>query len=528
MAFKTTSDWDVPPQAIGGSGPGKKIQKEWNRLITDDGQAEINPANWMDDVTNPASGKVLQVSGGGGGGVGVAPDSNFITLTEALGSDSKLLFSNDFANGLDTFNTWTGVFNDGTNVYDFIPDSRNATFLDAVNTNELVADIERSRLDITVNAGSNYDGHVYQIESSNYVKIPSSGRTYFFYQGVFEHSTTGPATANTTTFGLAIQSITGGFIDGIASWDIDVFDGTGISQITIDFRKIQTVVFRFSNKGSGDILAGFLVDDIIYWGERIETNNSPLSPPITFANEYLFGSLNVPVVDEFILTNSQPRAVRAVGLGNDIAGIFFTSNMDTTNEPNLSIKQYAYNCAVYSVGADPIDNRLPFTATTGAPSINISASSTPILSVKANDLLNGVTNRTVFGFDKIILHATNTNLNFGCFFEIIINGTLVGDTFAEDPGAESGVSYDTTATSITGGRVIYSTYVYATKSKEINKDEIFKQYNNKFSRKSLLLLTPIPQDTFTKDDIISVVCSPITPVTTDIDVGCSIIGWEIA
>lgn len=70
-------------------------------------------------------------------------------------------------------------------------------------------------------------------------------------------------------------------------WNLDTFDGTGLSGVTLDFTKVQFFLMNYEWLGAGPVWWGFVVGDAIHWVHRndqanvkdtvyTETPNNPL------------------------------------------------------------------------------------------------------------------------------------------------------------------------------------------------------------------------------------------------------------
>ncbi len=454
--------------------------------------------------------------GGEAAGGGIVTENKLVLTND----NSSLVFSAGFNSGFDTLYDWNCVFNTA-GTYAYVAESRNASAADASN---LVgpAEPQFSRLPIQINSASS-DANIYVIESKNYLKLKRRGRTFVEIQGIFRHTGT---TDNTFEESITVKRSGNSELITQSSWNIDSFGASSLnpSGITLDFKKIQTLVFEFYDKEMGDVRFGFLVGNTIYYAHFVETNNN--SDFLPSSNQFFVaGNLNLPIRDEVEVSSG--FVIRRAGIFNDTNGIYFSSSMDATNEPNLIVSQYLQSVSAYNIGGGDKDYLIPFVAGTKEILKIVDAANIPLFSVKADTLLSGNTNRTVFNFDKINIHASGANLNEGCYIDVIYNGSLTGDTFANQPNTESGLLYDTEATAISGGIVIYSGEVYADQVEKIEKSDLQKEYVNAFSRKSITLASGATPTTATKDDILTIVATPLTD-TSSILVGASMKGGEIS
>lgn len=92
--------------------------------------------------------------------------------------------------------------------------------------------------------------------------------------GIFLVNTAGIA-------GIAVRSsATGSVVDNLvtqANWNIDTFDGTGPSGVTLDFDKAQIFLIDFEWLGVGRVRTGFVVDGKIYYAHAFNHANSVTS-----------------------------------------------------------------------------------------------------------------------------------------------------------------------------------------------------------------------------------------------------------
>jgi len=101
--------------------------------------------------------------------------------------------------------------------------------------------------------------------------------------GYFNTSTASPYTANIDGLYLEQDGTTQYFVQAKngsatqiaqASWNIDPFDGTGPSGITLDWTKTQILFIDFEWLGVGRVRMGFVIDGIIYYAHEFLNANS--------------------------------------------------------------------------------------------------------------------------------------------------------------------------------------------------------------------------------------------------------------
>lgn len=201
-----------------------------------------------------------------------------------------------------------------------------------------------------------------------------------------------------------------------ASWNVDKFDGTGPSGITLDFTKTQILIIDLQWLGVGRVRIGFDVNGILYYAHQFLNANSLTLVYMT--------SANLPIGYEIENTGT------AGG----------TTTMDCI-------------CAqVASEGGFDDERGLKFSASNGVTTINVSTRR-PVLSARLAANLNSQPYYGQVVFEVVDVYSA------AMFVEIVLNGTLTGAAFAAVDATNSGVEKDVAATAISGGIVLDSFYV---------------------------------------------------------------------
>lgn len=457
-------------------------------------------------------------SGRAAGG-NIVPDNKLVLTND----NSKLLFAAGFNGGFNTLYDWVGVGR-SSGVYNLLPESGNLSFIDGGNVNNsLTANLNAGRLEISTDSAS-ANGVIYSWQSRNPLKLDNSGSTFAFKQGVFRHI---GFTNNAYAYAINIESpITGNAPFAQADWNIDSFGAnpalnpSGITLDAIAFMKLQTLVFQFFNNEMGDFRFGFLIENVIYFAHEGRTNNQDGTGSIT--QQIPFGNTNLPFKEEIEVKATE--VVRRVGMFNDIYGVWFSATMDKTSDPTLVTEQYSHKTTIFNVGSGDKDYYEPFVASTGETLVDVLQADVnrPIISVRS-------LNKTIWTFDKIQLTASGPDQNYGCYIQVVYNGFLTGDTFAETPNSISEVTYDLTASSISSGYVLYSGYIYANQDIDIQKNDLYKVFVDKFSKKAVYYFDGTTPQVSLKDDTLSVVATPIStmPALSSLNVGVSVVGGEV-
>lgn len=209
-------------------------------------------------------------------------------------------------------------------------------------------------------------------------------------------------------------SITGSPVDTDvpqSSWNVDKLDGTGVSGITLDTSKFNNyfVVSTFGYLQFGVILSGQA-----YFCHQIATNNT--------MTDTTFTTRNNPI--RFSITNTGTAA----------------------SSSTLLVSA----CSAYSSGGTT-----PFSigrsVDLGITGKAIPASLTPLISLRLKS--TNVRNKLLLNGFNIILSSSQS-----VYLSIIFNGALTGASFATTPGTNTISEYDTAATAISGGDIIWSGY----------------------------------------------------------------------
>lgn len=232
-----------------------------------------------------------------------------------------------------------------------------------------------------------------------------------------------------------------------SAWNLDKLDGTGPSGQTLNMANGQSFMI---DAGAGRVRFGFVLNGVITYCHSISVSN--LVPAIVNSQSI------VPV--RFEILNAAASA----------GGSMWQSNLAVITDSGFEDDPTAFG---YSVN-------------TGTSLLTITTPM-PVLSIRPKLLLNGHPNRCFI-----------TLRDFGSFsqgqiisYQLVWNGTLSGANFVSaDP--TSAVEYDTSATMITGGRVVDSGFVAA-----FSKDTAFGSDKFPFRLPFTIDITGTEQDVYT-------------------------------
>lgn len=222
--------------------------------------------------------------------------------------------------------------------------------------------------------------------------------------------------------GVAIRSDVSGSVVTTtvlqANWNLDKFDGTGPSGLTIDFTKEQIFVADLQWLGAGRVRFGFeLAGQVLYCHQVLNAN--------VVANPYM-------------RTANLPLRYEVFNSGGTGANITLKANC----------------CSIQSEGG--VSQNIGYTfGFQNTAAVTVTTTFLPIWSVRLQDTFNGLTYRgQMHPIDIPTLVKTNDVI-----WQIRINPTLTGSTFANTVNANSGLEYDTAATVVSGGTVVEGGYL---------------------------------------------------------------------
>jgi hypothetical protein len=226
-----------------------------------------------------------------------------------------------------------------------------------------------------------------------------------------------------------------------ASWNIDPMEGAGQSGITLDPTKNQIFVIDLQWLAVGRVRTGFQIGGALWYVHEFTHAN-------TATGAYM-RTANLPVRWEVVNTADGPRV--RIGYFDDDNGVFFEVQATGT----ISCETICVE--IESEGGQQDATGYTFRAGTAGTQVACanSATLTPVFSIRLRDTFNSLTYRGhVKPSNLEALVSTNA-----CYYEVVLNATLTGATFANNAESTySGVEYDTAATAYSGGTVIESGY----------------------------------------------------------------------
>lgn len=237
----------------------------------------------------------------------------------------------------------------------------------------------------------------------------------------------------TTAYVVRRTSTSGAAVDvrvAQSSWNIDKFDGTGASGITIDFSKQQAFYIQYAFQGFADITYGFYINGQISFCHREQTGNVLTQP--------------------FMRTAHLPPRIEITNTG--------TAASSTT---------LSYNSFTIKNEGEDADVEGQVRTYSGLPLKTVGTTATPVLSIRLGP-----------SYLRAVVDILSTTIFTQTVDEVIwslwVGPTLTGSTFAVTSGY---VQIDTTATAMTGGTELISGVLGQYSSSDAVSQDLLKLVN---------------------------------------------------
>lgn len=384
-------------------------------------------------------------------------------------SSPTTLFDAQQEYGLDTLRVWDGTAN-GTY-------TSASTDGSASSGGNAVGPTDASTR-LTPITCSGTDTHYSILQSRRYARyIPGKGQLILM-TGIFA-----PAASSTMSL-VRRTSTSGSAVDteiAQASWNIDKFDGTGVSGITLDFTKTQILVIQAQWLGVGRVIVGFDVNGVIYPAHQFLHANI-LTVPYT-------QTFNLPV--RYEIRQETTNNVARCGYFDHANGIFLKASKVQSGG---TIQMVC--CSVQSEGG--IEDR-GFPRTQGSLTAIGVTTRRAVLSIRPKATFNSRTNRAAIELSNFALTAaTNSS-----YFEIVLGGALGGVPAWTSVATDSVVEYDVAGTTVTGGTVVEAGFVLS------GLGSTRAQTSGQVSTRAPFVLSQIDA-LAARQDSISIVCTSFT------------------
>lgn len=287
-------------------------------------------------------------------------------------------------------------------------------------------------------------------------------KRYFLYQpgksrNVFMTFVMGAAKTNSTTEvgygssadGIFLQradstvqfvrrtNVTGTPVDNAvaqADWNIDKFDGTGLSGLTLDLTKAVILVIDLQYLGVGRVRCGFDFGGILYW-----------------AHEFVHAGI---LTNVYMSSGSQPLRAQVINTG--------VSNGTLTLD--------FICCSVISEGGFEEDRANSFSIDNGTTGIATSVTLIPIIAVRPATTFNGATYRGYIDLNGFSAYCQTREHRI----VLLKSPTLTGGAWVSADSTYSAAEYNITASAVSGGKVVWSGYAPAATPRVVGHEEFGK------------------------------------------------------
>lgn len=205
-----------------------------------------------------------------------------------------------------------------------------------------------------------------------------------------------------------------------SAWNIDKMDGTGRSGLTLDLTKIQILMISLQALYSGRVIVGFDIDGI-FWPVHQFVNANRITSP-------------------YIAQASLPVRYEAKSTGSNV------------------VQLQAICASVMSEGGGSLKD-MPartFNASSATNSTSVTTRK-PVLSIRARQQLNQINQNGV-----ILPISLSVKSNVDVLVELVRNATLTGASWIAVDTANSIADYDTSATTVSSGGTVFSSYSLST------------------------------------------------------------------
>ena len=341
-------------------------------------------------------------------------------------SEAYTVFDSQQEYGLDTLRLWDATANGTLSI---ATGSSNGSVTNGANAVG-PRDLNTRMTPITVSTTS---GHYSVLQSRQYIRYIPGKSHLVLMTGIFSPGTVANTDACTGYFdsanGIFLKvtngacsfvrrtSTSGTAVDSAvdqADWNIDRFDGTGPSGVTIDLTKTQILFITAQWLGVGRVVVGFDVAGVLY-------------PAHAFMNANV---LTVPYTQSFNL----PIRMELRNTGTSVGATIQFVCCSAQSEGGVQIRGW------------------PGSAPTGITTIAVTTRR-PILSIRPKATYNSVTNRAhIREIEYAVRASTNDSL-----IELVVGGSLTGAAWTS-VSANSVAEYDTSSTAISGGETIIKSF----------------------------------------------------------------------
>jgi len=201
-----------------------------------------------------------------------------------------------------------------------------------------------------------------------------------------------------------------------ASWNgDDIFDGNGLTGVTIDPTKLNVFQIDFQYLGAG--LIRFYIEDS-------DDGELHLVHAIEYSNNFTVPSIDNPTMGMFMRVEN------------------------TSNTSDLTLSSASFGAftdgAKFNIG--------PKIGIEGQKNLSGTSAETPIVSFRVKEVFHGKQNRSKIKINYIAASVEHTK---PCFINFYGNATLTGASFSDIDSNTSPIQKDTSATAATGGTFFF-------------------------------------------------------------------------
>lgn len=385
-------------------------------------------------------------------------------------SEARTLFDAQQEYGLDTLRVWDAAAN-GT----YATMSSNASVTSGGNAVGPTSTNTR----MTPITCSSTDTEYAILQSRQYIRYIPGKSHLIFLTGIFA-----PGASSTMSL-VRRTSTSGSVVDNEvaqSAWNIDKFDGTGPSGITLDFTKTQILVIQAQWLGVGRVIAGFDVNGVLYPAHQFLHANV-IDVPYT-------QTFNLPV--RYEIRQETTNCVARVGYFDSANGIFLKA-LKAQSGGTINMV-----CASVQSEGGAEFRGFPNSANTGTAVVGVTTRRA-ILSVRHKTTYNSRTNRAHVDFESFDIIASSS----ASLYEIVIGGTLGGVPAWTSVATDSVMEYDRAGTTVTGGTVVASGYAISGSVASRNLTSGRVNLRNPFVLRQIDALAA-------NQDILSVVCTSLS------------------
>lgn len=252
--------------------------------------------------------------------------------------------------------------------------------------------------------------------------------------------------SSTGAFPTSTAGVPFDFVIPRIDWNFDKLDGTGPSGITLDLTKSQILLIDLEWLSVGTIRYGFEITGRFKLCHTQDNANNIRGAYMTTAN--------LPA--KHFIKRTGTDIVQEVGYYDFNNGVFV--RYKATGQTEGALKQIC--TCIESEGGQEEESGFPFSGTAGATTITLTAGSQFIAVAQHQLTFNGIENRARYIPQLAIVSSTDEPV----LVEFVYNpSAVIGGVFVPVTGPvfDSAMERNVTATSLTGGNIVFSNTVLA-------------------------------------------------------------------